>query len=173
MVSRTYGRGRPLNAPAESGESPTADDFRVVYSAAEWPVPSEDIVGQPPRIVRSSSRSGLLQRGLKGSTHLRIGKRGRNVRIDTGWRLLGWFAIGLWTFVLRLAIRLRVLLLLLRKLVRKLRAYVPARVVDCAGGINNHTGHKVWSWAFAASATYIGLIFIITGLMLLSLNIRF
>jgi hypothetical protein len=45
-------RGRPLNAPAV-GDSPIADDFRAVYSVAEWPVP-EDIVSQPPRIVRTS-----------------------------------------------------------------------------------------------------------------------
>jgi hypothetical protein len=54
MVLRTFGRGRPLNASADSGESLTADDFRAVYSVAEWPVPPEDIVGQPPRIVRTS-----------------------------------------------------------------------------------------------------------------------
>jgi len=54
MVLRGFGRGRPLTAPAESGESPTADDFRAVYSMAELPVPPEDIVGQPPSIVRTS-----------------------------------------------------------------------------------------------------------------------
>jgi ABC-type branched-subunit amino acid transport system permease subunit len=47
-------RGRPLNSPAESSDSPTADDFRAVYSVAEWPVPREDIVGQPPNIVRTN-----------------------------------------------------------------------------------------------------------------------
>jgi hypothetical protein len=54
MVLRNFGPGRPLNAPAESAESLTADDFRAVYSVAEWPVPPEDIVGQPPRVLRTS-----------------------------------------------------------------------------------------------------------------------
>jgi hypothetical protein len=35
---RSFGRGRPSNAPAESSD-PTADDFRAIYSMAEWPVP--------------------------------------------------------------------------------------------------------------------------------------
>jgi len=44
-----------MNAPAEFGDSPpTADDFRAVNSVAECPVPPEDIVGQPPGIVRTS-----------------------------------------------------------------------------------------------------------------------
>jgi hypothetical protein len=47
-------RGRPINAPAEFGDSPTADDFRAVYSMAEWLVPPEGTVGQSPRIVRTS-----------------------------------------------------------------------------------------------------------------------
>ena len=47
-------RGRLLNAPAESIDSPAADDFRAVDSVAEWPLPPEDIVGQPPSIVRTS-----------------------------------------------------------------------------------------------------------------------
>jgi hypothetical protein len=45
-------RGRPLNVPAEFNDSPTADDFRAV--PAEWLVPPEHIVGQPPSIVRTS-----------------------------------------------------------------------------------------------------------------------
>ena len=56
MVLRSYGRGRPLNAPAESGESPTADDFRAVYSVAEWRMPPEDIVAQPSNIVTVAER---------------------------------------------------------------------------------------------------------------------
>ena len=69
MVLRNFGRGRPLNAPAESSDSPTADDFRAVYSVAERtsediaaqppktetdaerPAPSEDIAAQPPKIM--------------------------------------------------------------------------------------------------------------------------
>jgi hypothetical protein len=43
--------GKPLNAPAESSDSPTADDFRAVYSVAERPAPSEDIAAQPPKIM--------------------------------------------------------------------------------------------------------------------------
>jgi hypothetical protein len=54
MPRERSSRGKPLNAPAESSDSPTADDFRAVYSVAEWPVPREDIVGQPPNIVRTS-----------------------------------------------------------------------------------------------------------------------
>jgi hypothetical protein len=52
MVMRSFGRGRPLKVPAESSV-PTADDFRAVYSVAERFVPPEDIVRQPPRILRS------------------------------------------------------------------------------------------------------------------------
>ena len=58
---RSFGHGRPLNAPAETGDLPTADDFRAVYSIAEWPewpVPAEDIVGQPPS--RRVARPALL-----------------------------------------------------------------------------------------------------------------
>jgi hypothetical protein len=51
MVLRNFGRGRPLNAPADSGDNPTADDFRAIYSLAERPAPSEDIPAQPPKVV--------------------------------------------------------------------------------------------------------------------------
>jgi hypothetical protein len=44
MVLRSF-------APAESSDSPTADDFRAVYSVAERPAPSEDIAVQPPKIM--------------------------------------------------------------------------------------------------------------------------
>jgi len=55
-------RGRPLNAPAESSDSLTADDFRAVHSVAEWPLPPEDIVGQPPSIVRTSYTGHKVRR---------------------------------------------------------------------------------------------------------------
>jgi len=35
-------------------QSPTADDFRAIHFVAERPAPREDIVGQPPRIARTS-----------------------------------------------------------------------------------------------------------------------
>ena len=53
LVSARKSRGRPIKVPAESSV-PTADDFRAVYSVAEWFVPPEDIVRQPPRILRTS-----------------------------------------------------------------------------------------------------------------------
>ena len=49
-------RGRPLNAPDESSDSPTADDFRAVYSVAERPASSEDIAAQPPKTVTDAER---------------------------------------------------------------------------------------------------------------------
>ena len=39
---------------ASSSEPPTADDFRAIHSIGERPAPREDIVGQPPRIARTS-----------------------------------------------------------------------------------------------------------------------
>jgi hypothetical protein len=57
---RSFGRGRPLKVPAESSV-PTADDFRAVYSVAERFVPPEDIVRQPPRIVRTSCTGRFIR----------------------------------------------------------------------------------------------------------------
>jgi hypothetical protein len=45
-----------LNAPADSGDNPSADDFRAIYFLAERPAPSEDIVAQPPKIVTLAER---------------------------------------------------------------------------------------------------------------------
>jgi hypothetical protein len=80
-----------MNAPAETGDLPTADDFRAVYSIAEWPVPPEDIVGQPPRIVRTSytehkvwSSTDFAMSLIEGF----IAVLGMGAALALGWRFL-------------------------------------------------------------------------------------
>ena len=71
------------NAPAEFGDSPTADDFRAIYSLAECPVPPEDIVGQPPehKVWSSTDFAMSLIQGF-------IAVLGMGAALALGWRFL-------------------------------------------------------------------------------------
>jgi hypothetical protein len=84
-------RGRPLNGPAEFGDSPTADDFRAVNSVAERPVPPEDIVGQSPRIVRTSYTEHKVWSSTDFAISLIggfIAVLGMGAALALGWRFL-------------------------------------------------------------------------------------
>jgi|GEM_PF-2069048 hypothetical protein len=79
------------NAPAEFGDSPTADDFRAIYSLAECPVPPEDIVGQPPRIVRTSHTEHKVWSSTDFAMSLIqgfIAVLGMGAALALGWRFL-------------------------------------------------------------------------------------